>query len=199
MFKNKVFLAIIVGVMGVIFYSFFQSQNGGPKLSYFEALKKHRNELDASIVQGDESPIEDRSLFKGLKYFEADSSLVFSAIFIPETGETTYEMTDGSKGKATKVGWVSFVKDAKSYRLMLFQEGKTFFLPFQDTSNGKDTYGGGRYINIEQKNLKNDVLTIDFNYAHNPYCAYNHSFVCPVPPKENRLDFEIKAGEKNLK
>ena len=72
---------------------------------------------------------------------------------------------------------------------------RNFFLAFADSTSGKDTYGGGRYLNVRQDG-KNSI-TIDFNLAYNPYCAYNPDFACPLPPKENVLTIAIEAGEKN--
>ena len=71
------------------------------------------------------------------------------------------------------------------------------FLPFTDMSNGKTSYEGGRYIDLEVP--KGDELIIDFNQAYNPYCAYNPKFSCPIPPKRNHLDTFIEAGVKKYK
>lgn len=71
------------------------------------------------------------------------------------------------------------------------------FIPFYDKSNGKSTYGGGRYLDVKMDNV-DDSLVLDFNKAYNPYCAYNDQFACPVPPEENRLNVSITAGEKDF-
>ncbi|MCK5678470.1 MAG: DUF1684 domain-containing protein, partial [Flavobacteriaceae bacterium] len=68
------------------------------------------------------------------------------------------------------------------------------FLPFTDKTNGESTYGGGRYLDL--KIPDGDTTVIDFNKAYNPYCAYNHKYSCPIPPKANQLDVEINAGVK---
>jgi uncharacterized protein (DUF1684 family) len=70
------------------------------------------------------------------------------------------------------------------------------FLPFKDETNGENTYGGGRYINLQVTDTKNGSLMIDFNRSYNPWCAYSDGFNCPIPPKENHLKFEVAAGEK---
>jgi uncharacterized protein (DUF1684 family) len=70
------------------------------------------------------------------------------------------------------------------------------FIPFNDLTNGMETYGGGRYLDVQQG--EGDTLTLDFNKAYNPYCAYNPKYSCPIPPDENKLDVEIRAGEKNF-
>ena len=73
------------------------------------------------------------------------------------------------------------------------------FLPFNDSSNGKTSYGGGRFIDIEIPENSSKSIIIDFNKAYNPYCAYNHKYSCPIPPKENLLVIPIAAGVKAYK
>ena len=71
------------------------------------------------------------------------------------------------------------------------------FLPFTDLTSGVDSYGGGKYIDL--KIPQGTTITIDFNRAYNPYCAYNHKYSCPIPPQENDLAIEIRAGVKKFK
>jgi uncharacterized protein (DUF1684 family) len=68
------------------------------------------------------------------------------------------------------------------------------FLPFLDNSNGGDSYGGGRYIDLRIPS--DNELDIDFNTAYNPYCAYNEKYSCPIVPRVNYLDLEVRAGVK---
>ena len=71
------------------------------------------------------------------------------------------------------------------------------FIPFTDATSGQETYEGGRYIDLEIDDIKNDKILIDFNRAYNPYCAYvSGRYNCPIPPAENRLAVAIRAGEK---
>src|SRR5690606_10222897 len=70
------------------------------------------------------------------------------------------------------------------------------FLPFTDDTNYKETYGGGRYIDLDLTDIKNSKIVVRFNKCYNPYCAYSDGYNCPIPPKENSLAIEIKAGEK---
>lgn len=69
------------------------------------------------------------------------------------------------------------------------------FLPFKDQTNDDTTYGGGRYLDFKSKDIVNGILTVDFNKAYNPYCAYSDGFNCPIPPLENHLETRIEAGE----
>jgi uncharacterized protein (DUF1684 family) len=73
------------------------------------------------------------------------------------------------------------------------------FLPFQDETNGDDTYGGGRYMDLKITDIRDNRITLDFNKCYNPWCAYSDGYNCPVPPKSNHLPIEVKAGEKMFK
>jgi uncharacterized protein (DUF1684 family) len=73
------------------------------------------------------------------------------------------------------------------------------FLPFKDETNGFETYGGGRYMDVRISTLKDGKIILNFNKAYNPYCAYGDGFNCPIPPLENHLNFSIKAGERDFK
>ena len=70
------------------------------------------------------------------------------------------------------------------------------FLPFTDKTNGFESYGGGRYLDL--RTPKGDSILIDFNQSYNPYCAYSWKYSCPVPPKENALPVKVLAGIKAL-
>lgn len=67
------------------------------------------------------------------------------------------------------------------------------FIPFYNETSGDETYGGGRYLVLDIPN--NDELVLDFNMAYNPYCVYNPDHSCPIPPRENYLDFKVEVGE----
>lgn len=70
------------------------------------------------------------------------------------------------------------------------------FVPFTDETNTTETYGGGRYIDLDTKDIKDGKIVLDFNKCYNPYCAFAEGYSCPIPPRENSLDIAIKAGEK---
>jgi uncharacterized protein (DUF1684 family) len=102
-------------------------------------------------------------------------------------------------------GVLSFELQGQTFELNVYQgkdlmkeEGFTdyLFLPFLDNTNGDATYGGGRYIDLRIPLDKE--LEIDFNTAYNPYCAYNEKYSCPIVPRENYLDMEVRAGVKKF-
>lgn len=102
----------------------------------------------------------------------------------------------------TRVAEVEFVLHGKPHMLNMYWidgYGGALYLPFGDTTNGKATYGGGRYLYDAIKGAdlgsKGGKILLDFNFAYNPSCAYNHLWSCPLPPAENKLQIPIEAGE----
>ena len=103
-------------------------------------------------------------------------------------------------------GVLSFMLKGEEYELSIYQ-GKDLmhregfedylFLPFFDETNGDETYGGGRYI--DARIPEGDIMTIDFNKAYNPYCAYNDKYSCPIVPRKNYLAMKVEAGVKAFK
>ncbi len=195
MFKNKVFLVIIVlGIIGIMFYSLSGSE------SYADTVKKQRDTFLKNLMSEDDSPIASLKDFSGIKYFEADKNFIIDADFKAESvGQGMILMTDSSQTEIKKAGTATFSVKGKTFTVNVFDEGEHFLFPFRDLTSGKETYGGGRFINIPKESLNDDKLEIDFNNAHNFYCAYNESYICPIPPKENFIDAEIRAGEKKYK
>lgn len=195
MFKNKVFLVIIVlGIFGIIFYSLNGSE------SYVDTIKKQRDLFLKNLMSENDSPIASIKDFSGIKYFEADKNFIVDADFKAESaGQGMILMTDSTQTEIKKAGTATFSLDGKMFTVNVYDEDEYLLFPFRDLTSGKETYGGGRFINIPKDNLKGDKLEIDFNNAHNFYCAYNESFICPIPPKENLINTEIKAGEKKYK
>jgi uncharacterized protein (DUF1684 family) len=103
----------------------------------------------------------------------------------------------GSAREYLKYGQFTFDVNGEAATLQVYQDADDgyFFLPFVDATAPEETYGAGRYLDIEP--TAGGQFTIDFNYAYNPYCAYSDRWSCPIPPKENRLTVRIEAGEKN--
>ena len=96
-----------------------------------------------------------------------------------------------------RFGKLHFEVDSQAVSLTLYQNLEYpdyLFCPFKDLTNGKETYGAGRYIDFELSDTLHPI--IDFNYAYNPLCAYNYNYSCPIPPLENHLKVRIEAGVK---
>ena len=103
---------------------------------------------------------------------------------------------DGSSRERTVPGYVTFTLDGKELRLtpILRPENPNPFFVFGDTTNNHESYGAGRFLEADPP--QNGKTILDFNKAYNPLCAYNHEFLCPVAPRENRLPIPIRAGER---
>ena len=173
----------------------------------FTPFQKEMNEFfkDASI-----SPLKEKDLkiFKGLDFFAFDSSYVVNAALTRTPEEKSFKMktTTDRLPEYVKYGIVTFDLFGKSYNLNIYRnldiinkEGYQdyLFLPFLDDTNGFESYGGGRYIDLDV--TEEDNLVIDFNSAYNPYCTYNEKYSCPIVPRENYLSIKINAGVKNFK
>ena len=100
------------------------------------------------------------------------------------------------KDEVLRYGYVEFEVEDQKCKLTVFKaiDSDAFFTLFRDATSGKDTYGGGRYISLGSK--LGDIIILDFNLAFNFACAYNESYSCPIPPRENILEVPIIAGEK---
>jgi len=81
-------------------------------------------------------------------------------------------------------------------QLTVYRNELGFFLPFVDSLAGGETYGAGRYL--EPTELPDGRFEVDFNFAYNPYCAYNENWSCPITPAENRIKAPVRAGEMSF-
>lgn len=161
--------------------------------------------LNAEFKDASKSPLKkkDRKNFKGLDFFKFDSLYVVQAVFTKSTNEKPFQMQTTTDRLPTylKYGEVSFDLKGESITLNVYQDQDLLkeegfedylFLPFLDDTNGDESYGGGRYIDLSIPD--GDLITIDFNTAYNPYCAYDEKYSCPIVPRENYTNIEIRAG-----
>lgn len=99
----------------------------------------------------------------------------------------------GNENEETTPGYASFMLEGKNVDLFPTKEGDKLFFVFKDKTSGKETYGAARFLYADLP--KDGKVELDFNRAVNPPCAFTDFATCPLPPKENRLDVAIKAGE----
>lgn len=174
-----------------------------------QTAQEFQDELNKSYADKEKSPLteEDFKTFTHLDFFPITDEFIIKAKFIRARKEKPFEMktTTARLPIYKKYGELHFTFEGNEYKLNVYQnldlikkEGYEdyLFLPFSDTTNGNETYIGGRYIDCRiQKELE---WTIDFNKAYNPYCAYNYKYSCPIVPMENDLPIAIKAGVKKF-
>lgn len=163
-----------------------------------QALLGYRRQKD-EIFAGHHSPLEpgERSTFTGLAYFEPNPDLVFRLAVEPiDRTLIRVQTSDGAERVHEKAGIARFEVAGEQVTLVLYDTGHPgYFVPFRDKTSGVDTYGAGRYLDIEPE--PDGTVTIDFNLAYNPLCAYNDAYSCPLPPAENWLSVDITAGERS--
>lgn len=166
------------------------------------ALERFRREKNDYIGASDDSPLPraERERFSGLKYFEPDPSLRFEVRLTRYSNPPSVMMTTskGTRQLFNRVGFFEIPIDGKPVRVQAYQSAQrddpNLFIPFRDSTSGKESYGAARYLDLEVEH--DDNYAVDFNYAYNPYCAYSEDYVCPLPPQENWLSVPIRAGEK---
>jgi uncharacterized protein len=157
-----------------------------------------RNDIDSPI-----SPSE-RSSFKGLKYFPPDDGYRVTSKLerFDNPKPIVISTSTGTQQAYVRYGAFTFQIQGKILKLFVYKSAedpyaRSLFIPFSDATSGHETYGAGRYLDLEEQG--GDDYELDFNMAYNPYCAYSEEYACPIPPVENRLPVRILAGEKNYK
>lgn len=177
------------------------------------AQNSYRSEIEAYRQQYKEAFIsEERSPLKGndtalIRFYPISEKYRVQAQIerVPNAPEFDMETHSGKKQRYRHYAKARFQLQGRSYTLHLYQNvrlaampGKQndLFLPFNDLTNYTHSYGGGRYLELSITDIKDGKLTIDFNKAYNPYCAFKGGYSCPIPPVENRLPVKIEAGEQ---
>jgi uncharacterized protein len=141
--------------------------------------------------------------FKGLSYYPVNLSYRYAVRLTPnpKPDTTIILSTRGNQRRAVRAGWFDFVVDGRKCRLQatrLLEPGvgeKDYSIFFRDATSGKETYGMGRYVDVES--LPDGGFLLDFNRAYNPACAISEYYNCPIPPIENTLKVAIRAGERD--
>jgi hypothetical protein len=163
-------------------------------------LHTHRATKDEWFRDSPDSPIPGwhREQFSALSYFDEDPGLRFQVVPDRADGaEVTIETSDDRTRVYRRAVTASVEIGGTTVTVALYQTGHGggWFLPFRDSTSGSETYGAGRYIDVDPP-ASDGTVTIDFNLAYNPYCAYSDRFSCPLPPGENWLSVPVRAGEK---
>ena len=180
---------------------------------YEESILEERAEKDKSMRSRKNSPLQkgDRKHFDHLSYYPVDETWRWAVEYDKLSGKDTVDFatSSGRVKRFVRHARLRFSKNGEDYSFYAYKraypEGYVprhapyLFIPFTDLTTGEETYGGGRYIDIEVPEDDATSVILDFNQCYNPYCAYGDGFSCPIPPKDNFLDLKIEAGEKDYK
>jgi uncharacterized protein (DUF1684 family) len=137
--------------------------------------------------------------FRGLEYFPYAAAWRLEGRFeaAPEGSALEVPNSVGRTEKIRQPGWVIFEAEGATHRLIALDDtgDGRLFLVFGDRTNGRETYGGGRFLYTDPP--VDGKIVVDFNRAYSPPCVFTPYATCPLPPPENKLRFRIEAGEKN--
>ncbi len=201
--QSKIFqLIILVGLLS------FACQNKDTQ-AYIQKIEQSRAEKNKAYSDSLNSPLNPIHLaqFTGLDYFAVDPNFKVKGSFelTPDEKPMVLATSTDRAPVYRKYGIFHFKLEGKTFELGAYRdmenlddsiENQHLFLPFQDLTSNKESYGGGRYIDILIP--KSDQISVDFNLAYNPYCAYDDRWSCVIPPPENFLNIKILAGEKKF-
>lgn len=174
-----------------------------------ETSKEFQDNLNLEYSDKAKSPLaaEDFKTFKSLDFYPINEKFIVDAKFIKSKKEKVFKMKTSTDRlpEYKKYGELQFTIATVTYKLNVYQNidlmkkpgfDDYLFLPFSDLTCGKESYIGGRYVDLRIQ--KGSTWKIDFNKAYNPYCAYNHKYSCPIVPLENDLNLEVLAGVKKF-
>ena len=172
--------------------------------SLLQEINEYRSERSMELIEGERAPLNADEV-KMLKYYHANQRYKCNCLFERFEKVSVIEMPTyaGTTTAYKPFGKVHCKISGDSITLTVFQlvnsspvYADKLFLPFKDETNGEESYGGGRYLDLSLRDVSNGYLTVDFNKSYNPLCAYKSGFRCPIPPLENHLKIRIEAGEK---
>jgi uncharacterized protein len=202
--RNLFFLFILTGLTVSLFYIFGEGSVGQ---AYIDEINQERKDKDDFMRNAESSPFGDKKAsFSNLNYFPPDLKYRIQASlnYVTKKELVTLGTNDGKTQSYVTYAWAEFDLDNLHNRLLLLEvtdpgpERGKLFLAFTDQTSANETYGAGRYLDVK-KVPGVSTITLDFNSAYNPYCAYSESYTCPLPPSENHLKVAIRAGEKVYK
>lgn len=193
--------------ISLFFIGLFFVTSCSQKKQPIQGETEFQRNLNSEFKDASKSPLKkkDRKDFRGLEFFKVDSAYVVQATLKTTPDEQSFKMktTTDRLPEYVKYGEITFNLENETFTLNVFrnlelmkEEGfeDYLFLPFLDDTNGDETYGGGRYLDLRIP--EGDVMIVDFNKAYNPYCAYNEKYSCPIVPRDNYVGVNIKAGVK---
>jgi uncharacterized protein (DUF1684 family) len=200
-------ITAVVALVVITAVSLYTSQQGVTSETetveaYQASVLQSRAEKHQFMKTDEESPfLVQKESFDSLNYFDINPEFkVTASVEKIENGKVhQLQTSDDSVKVYQEVAILHFDILGSHEDLTLLQSADRdhYFLPFYDETSAISTYGAGRYLETEYDGTQSKI-TLDFNYAYNPYCAYVKGYSCPVPPPQNQISIAITAGEKNF-
>ena len=168
-------------------------------------LRGERQAKDEYFRTNPHSPIPpaDRASFDGLAYYPPREEYRFELPLREHEEKATVTVGTSTGGEQDYLRWGAFrfEIDGETVTIQAYKhdpDDDQLWVPFRDATSGEETYGAGRYLDLEAEahRTEDGTWTLDFNQAYNPTCAYSDHYECPLPPTENWLEVAIEAGEK---
>ncbi|WP_461127086.1 DUF1684 domain-containing protein [Spirosoma aerophilum] len=174
---------------------------------FADQLAKHRETYKKDLLSTAGGPLTEEGDLAYVTFYAPDSTYRVTATVERMPNAEPFEMPtyNGKTRSHVAYALLSFKLNGKPQTLTLYRNLNVIrmpeyrdylFLPFKDATSGTETYGGGRYLDLRTGEIQNGRVTLDFNKAYNPYCAFKEGYPCPIPPKNNTLTVAVKAGEK---
>lgn len=178
-----------------------------PGDDYDREIAEHREKAKKDFLENPRSPLKTEEALDGLRYYPPDERYRVRARFTQTSNEKPFDLPtySGITVRYVKYGVLFFELNGQPLRLSVYknmtprhpaQYSDYLFLPFRDPTNGEETYGGGRYLNLRSGDIEDGHVWLDFNKCYNPWCCYSDGYSCPIPPSENHLSIPVLAGEK---
>jgi uncharacterized protein len=199
--RNLIVCAAVVAIAGAAACA---SRPPDDSRDYPARVAADRAAKDAAFQSGnDPVPKARHAEFLPLAYFPIDPDYNVPASLKASNDPTVIEMptSTGTQRKMRRAGALEFSLKGQPLKLTAFLEvgadPSHLFVPFSDLTSGTETYTAGRFMDLNRNGT--GIYEMDFNRAYIPYCYYNPTYECPYPPRENRLDIPIRAGERMKK
>jgi uncharacterized protein (DUF1684 family) len=174
--------------------------------SWRDQIREQRHQKDHYFGENPRSPLpaEEREAFEGLNYYPIDPDYRFEVELERYDDPDTVTVGTSTDGEQEYLEWGQFTVeiDGEDVAIQAYKsdpDDDRLWVPFRDATSGDETYGAGRYLDLEPEQHRTDegAWVLDFNEAYNPTCAYSDRYECPLPPMDNWLDVAIEAGEKD--
>jgi len=199
-------------LLTILFLTLISCSNSDKEKNYEAKIKEFQYRLNVEYADKKTSPLteEDFKTFKSLDFFPIDTTYKVTATitYVKEAPVFKMETTTDRLPLYKTYLLAKFTLKGEEFEIPIYQSQELMtdpqyvdylFLPFKDLTNGKESYAGGRFLDLKLPPKDATTMVIDFNEAYNPYCAYNHKFSCPIPPDANVLEVAIPAGVKAYK